>query len=105
MPAAQSSHNLHAAPPSRSELLDKDVLSFVYRQPHLTEFAFQCADHGVIHVGALVQMSEAHALSIAEGDEKTVRDMRDRLSWSGLSFGMALPEWTDPDAGDEELEQ
>jgi hypothetical protein len=83
-------------PRAARETLDRDVLDFVSRSPDLKEFAFLLADRGCVYVGQLVQLEEDQALRVARGDKRLVWEMREKLAYSGLAFGLNADDWEPP---------
>jgi hypothetical protein len=80
--------------------LDKDIVSFCARQPHLIELAFTLADHGHTHVGHVARLTLFTVSDLAGGDRALAEELRHRLRHAGLDFGLSLASWFPP-LGDE----
>lgn len=99
MPAFRSQH-VSAAEAAATHLLDRDILSFCARQPHLVELAFTLADHGHIHVGDVARLSPFTVADLAGGNRGLADELQHRFRHAGLDFGLELEDWTPPVADD-----
>lgn len=100
IPALTSLDGSAAQSAAAARLLDRDILSFCARQPHLVELAFTLADHGHVHVGDVARLSPFTVADLAGGNRSLADELQHRLRHAGLDFGLALEDWTPPPADD-----
>lgn len=79
-------------------IVDKDIITFCARQPHLMELAFTLADHGHTHVGHVARLSLYTIIDLADGNTRLADELHHRFRHAGLDFGMTLEGWDAPAA-------
>jgi len=100
--AGDSDNNIvFLVPRSRHPILNRHFPSWVAKNRKLRELSFSLADHGILRLGEVVQMTKTDIISVAKVDfpndaEKRAELLEHKLTTAELRLGMRAPGWSSP---------